>query len=63
MNEISLNNIYIMTSVKKRYTIEMKETMPFYKWIDVDKEIIVLEHNNKIKFLIVYALILGENFN
>ena len=26
-----------MTSVKKRYTIETQETMPFYKWIDVDK--------------------------
>ena len=52
-----------MTSVKKRYTIETQETMPFYKWIDVDKEIIVLEHNNKIEVLIVYALILGENFN
>mgnify|MGYP001163564034 FL=1 len=38
-----------MTSVKKRYTIETQETMPFYKWIDVDKEIIVLEHNNKIE--------------
>ena len=38
-----------MTSFKKRYTIEMKETMPFYKWIEKNKEIIVLKHNNKIK--------------
>jgi len=34
LDEISLNNVYIMTKVKKRYTIETQETMPFYKWID-----------------------------
>ena len=52
-----------MTSVKKRYTIETQETMPFYKWIDVDKEIIVLEHNNKIEVFDSICPHFGENFN
>ena len=38
-----------MTTIKKRYTIKTIETMPFYKWIDTDKEIIVFQHNNKIE--------------
>tara|TARA_Y100001970_G_C14083926_1_gene776234 strand:- start:650 stop:952 length:303 start_codon:yes stop_codon:yes gene_type:complete len=38
-----------MTSFKKRYTIEIDQSFPFYKWIDRDKEIIVLNYRNKIE--------------
>ena len=38
-----------MNSDIKRYTIETNEITPFYKWIEDNKEVIVIKHKNEIK--------------
>ena len=38
-----------MNSDIKRYTIETNEITPFYKWIEDNKEVIVIKYKNEIK--------------
>lgn len=35
----------------RKYTIKYQKKFPFYEWIDVDKEVIVLNHNGKIEVI------------
>jgi|TARA_B110000037_G_scaffold216065_1_gene274468 nitrite reductase/ring-hydroxylating ferredoxin subunit len=37
--------------MSKKYTIKLDKKLPFYEWIDTDKEVIVLEFNNKIEVI------------
>ena len=35
----------------RKYTIKYQKKFPFYEWIDVDKEVIILNHNGRIEVI------------
>lgn len=37
--------------MSKQYTIKLDRSFPFYEWIDLKKEVLVLKHNEKIEVI------------